>query len=148
MLFSVVFPLLIGSFGVLQNTINKKYAETLGMPAALIVNNIVLLSCSLLLFFAIRLVPSENLPEIFRQKETFTSVGVRHLIPGLLGFFIITCAPWAIERVGAVRVFIGIIAAQVVVSLLWDIFVDAVPVSPTRAVGAVLALVGALLATR
>lgn len=146
MLFSVVLPLMIGALGVLQNTFNRKYADTIGLPMALVVNNLVLLGLSIGLFWALRLVPEASLPEIFRHRSGF-AFSPRYILPGLFGMLIITTAPWAIQRVGATRVFIGIIAAQIVVSLLWDYF-EAEPVSGQRILGAALALAGALLAAR
>jgi uncharacterized membrane protein YdcZ (DUF606 family) len=148
MIYLFLFPLLIGAFGVLQNTVNKKVGDVIGLPSALVINNLVLLGCSLLLFFALRLAPEGSLPELFRQKGNFTDYGWKTLLPGLFGFFIITTAPWAIDRAGAARVFIGIIVAQVLVSLLWDYYAESIPVSPTRLAGAALALAGALLAVR
>jgi len=148
MLFSLFFPLIIGSFGVLQNTINRKIATTMGLPLALVINNLILLACSILLFFILRFAPAGWAPDIFREKNGLSAFTWVHFLPGLFGFFIIAIAPWAIERAGATRVFIGIIVAQIVVSLLWDFYVESMPVSPSRFAGAALALAGAFLAIR
>lgn len=146
-LFVVIFPLLIGGFGVLQNTLNKKIAENIGIPLALIINNLVLLSASLLFFFLLKLLPSESVPPLFQQKSGLSTVGWKILLPGMLGFFIICTAPYAIEKVGATKVFIGIIVAQIVVSMLWDYF-DSFPITTMRIIGALLALFGAILAIK
>jgi uncharacterized membrane protein YdcZ (DUF606 family) len=149
MLFILVLPLMIGAAGVLQNTINKKIGMQMGVPLALVLNNLILLACSTALYFTLRSLPQQSLPELFRAKENWGDLRWPILLlPGFFGFFIIATAPWAIERAGATRVFIGIIVAQIVVSILWDLLADAVPVSPMRLGGALLALVGALLAAR
>jgi len=148
MLHSFVLPLLIGAFGVLQNTLNKKIAGTMGLPLALVINSLVLLACGIGMVFAIRLLPAESVPEMFRAKGGLGEMSAKVLVPGLLGFFIVATAPWAIERAGATRVLIGIIVAQIVVSMLCNFYADGVPLQPTRLAGAALALAGAFLAIR
>lgn len=147
MLFSLLIPFLIGTCAVLQSGLNKKFAETMGLGSAILVNNIVILCVSAVAITITRLVPESALPELFRARSDW-SWQWKLLIPGSLAFVIITMAPWAISRAGATRVFIGIIAAQIVVSLLWDYWAEALPVSPSRMLGALLALAGALLAVR
>ncbi len=147
MIFSLFLPLLIGATGVLQNTLNRKIAAGIGLPLALLVNSFTLVLLSVALFFCLRLVPNENLPEIFRSRTEW-SLGWKNLLPGFFGFFIIATAPLAIGRVGATKVFIGVIVAQIIASILWDFYAEALPISSTRLIGAALALAGALLAVR
>lgn len=147
MLFSLLIPFLIGTCAVLQSGLNKKFAESMGLGSAILVNNLVILSVSVIAIVVTRLVPETALPELFRPRSGW-SYHWKLIFPGLLAFGIITLAPWAISRAGATRVFVGIIAAQVVVSLFWDYWVEALPASPTRLAGAALALAGALLAAR
>ena len=51
-----------------------------------------------------------------------------------------------LERVGATRVFIGVIAAQLVVSMLWDFYAEGLKISGWRIAGGALALAGSALA--
>jgi len=148
MIYSIILPLMIGAFGVLQNTLNKKLAGTMGLPMALVINNIVLLISALLFFFFIRLPGEDRVPEIFRTKLTESFWNVQYLVPGLLGFFIIVTAPWSIEKVGATKVFVMIIVAQVVTSLAWDYWVESSPMPPLRLAGALIAAIGAFIAVR
>lgn len=148
MLYSLLIPLAIGALGVLQNTVNKKLAESLGAPFAIAINGFVLFCFALLFFVAMRFVPEHALPELFKQKQSLSSVAWKALLPGLFGFLIIISAPSAIEKVGATRVFIGIIVAQIAASILWDYVAESIPASPTRILGAALALLGAILAAR
>lgn len=148
MLYSLVLPFLVGTFSVLQNAINKNISSRVSLPLSLLVNNAFVLLLSVLLFFAARAIPAESLPEIFRPKGSMADFSVRYLVPGLCGFLLITLAPWAIQRAGATRVFIGIVVAQIVMSMLWDFLVEAIPFTPTRLVGALLAVAGAILAAR
>jgi uncharacterized membrane protein YdcZ (DUF606 family) len=148
MIFTIALPLAIGCFGVLQNTVNRKIADGLGLPLALVLNNIVLLATSLLLFFALKLFGPEQLPDIFRPRPGLPPFSWYNLIPGLLGFFIIATAPWSIARVGATKVFIMVIMAQIVTSILWDYLAESTMIQPVRLIGAGLVAVGAYLAVR
>lgn len=141
-----MLPFVIGALGVLQNTINKKFAANPGIPIALLVNSLVMIVLSVGFYFVMRQFP-RNFP-LYQPVENTPSVGLWLLVPGLMGFFIIAACPFALERAGATRVFIAVIAAQIVVSLLWDRYMDAQTIEPQRLAGAALALAGALLAAR
>lgn len=143
----LILPALVGAAGVLQNTLNKRLADTMGLALALFVNSVVVLVLSGLLLLAARLAP-QSLPDLFRDRGGWGWGDPRILLPGLLGFAIITLAPLAIARIGATKVFIVVIVAQIVVSLLWDFYAESIPVSPVRLAGAALTLLGALLAVR
>jgi uncharacterized membrane protein YdcZ (DUF606 family) len=138
---------LIGGAGVLQNTFNQRIGNSLGLPLTLLMNSFVLFGSSLLLFLAVRYLPAGAVAELYQEKNV-TGFPWRALLPGLLGFFIVATAPYTIGKIGATRVFIAVIVAQIVVSLLWDLFAESIPVSPTRLAGAGLALLGAILAAR
>lgn len=146
MIVAVTLPLLIGALGVLQNTLNRAFAPGLGLAWVLLVNGAVLLVCGSLFFFALRMVPAESLPSMYRPVQGARAFQIFDILPGLFGFTIIALMPWTIERMGATRVFIGVIASQLVVSMLWDRAVDGQSVSTWRMVGGALALMGAALA--
>ncbi len=148
MIYSLLIPLAMGALGVLQNTVNKKVAMSFGVPLAIALNGVVLVFCAFSFFFLCRWIPESSLPDLFRQKESLSALNWRAFLPGLFGFLIIVCLPSAIEKVGATRVFIGIIVAQIAVSILWDYYAESIPVSPMRVFGALLALAGALIASR
>lgn len=148
MIYSIIIPLLIGSFGVLQNTLNKNIAANMGLPLALVINNIVLLLSSLFFFFILKLPGDDRLPGIFRTKLTENFWNPQYVVPGLLGFFIIVTAPWSIEKVGATKVFVMIIVAQVVTSLAWDYWVESTAMPPMRLAGALIAAIGAFIAVK
>jgi uncharacterized membrane protein YdcZ (DUF606 family) len=148
MIYSLILPLFVGSLTVLQNTLNKDVAARLSLQLSLLVNNLFVLALSVVLFITLAMVPPASLPDIFRPKGGFADFQWRYLATGLCGFLFITFTPWAVERAGAVRVFIGIVVAQIVVSMLWDYYAESLPLSTNRVLGALLALGGALLASR
>lgn len=142
-------PLMIGVLGVLQNTWNRQISQSLGIPIALIVNNLVLLACSLILFAIIKMLPANSLPNLFYEKEAWLStINWKNLLPGIAGILIIATAPVAIEKAGALKVFLGIIVAQIIMSIIWDYFVEEIPATPLRLAGALVTIIGAFLATR
>lgn len=148
MLYTILFPLVIGALGVLQNTVNKNVAQGVGMPIAILANGLVLFLCSIAFYFALLRMPQEGMPSLFQHKLSQGVLNWRILVPGILGFLIIASAPYCIERAGATKVFIGIIVAQILTSIAWDRFVEEISVTPVRLLGAGLAFIGALLAVR
>ncbi|RZA05934.1 MAG: hypothetical protein EOP11_11580 [Proteobacteria bacterium] len=148
MLYSLVLPLFVGTCSVIQNALNKQISNRISLPLSLLVNNLLVLLLSVALFFTLRLWPDDALPAMFRTRAGIQDFSLKFLVPGLCGFLLITLAPYAIEKAGATRVFIGIIVAQIVVSILWDFVAEAIPLSPTRLAGAALGLAGAWLASR
>jgi uncharacterized membrane protein YdcZ (DUF606 family) len=142
----ILISLVIGALGVLQNTLNKQYSASLGIGLTLLVNGIVVCACGLAFFLALRLIPAASLPELFRPVAAARGIRAYDLLPGLFGFLIIAACPWVIERLGATRVFIAIIAAQLVVSMMWDWSVEGLPPTAWRMAGGALALLGACLA--
>ena len=144
---ALAISLLMGVLGVLQNTLNKQYSLSLGMQWTILVNGLTLCACCAVFFFALRLAPSESLPVIFRPMAGARALHLYDLLPGIFGFLIIATLPWVLERQGATRVFIAIVAGQLVVSLLWDLFVEGSAVDAKRAAGTALALAGAIVAS-
>jgi len=143
----IVVSLLMGALGVLQNTLNKQHAASLGFGATILINGIVVCVSSFVLFFALRLLPLDSLPEIFRPLAASRALRPLDILPGVFGFLIIASLPWVIERQGAIRVFIAIIAGQIVMSVVWDLFVESSGLDWKRAMGAGLALLGVLVAS-
>lgn len=140
--------LLLGSLGVLQNTINRKIAAGWGLPITLVVNSVVMLVVSVTVFFLMRIPAETSLPEMLRPKTSLSGFSWLNLLPGIFGFIIISCIPIAVARIGATKIFIAIIGAQIVTSILWDFWFEGISVAPTRVLGAILAFIGALLTMR
>jgi uncharacterized membrane protein YdcZ (DUF606 family) len=147
MIAAYLVALIIGSLGVLQNTLNKQIGSSIGIPLALVINNLVLLSASILFLVTIRWLPEGALPELFQQKESLAP-RLALLVPGLMGFFIIATAPWAIGKVGALKVFLVIIVAQIVVSIAWDQWMEGIGLSAMKIAGVLLALLGTIIVVR
>jgi len=68
-------------------------------------------------------------------------------LPGVFGFLLVAGLPWAAHHVGTLRVFVGVVAAQMITSLAWDHFAESIPVTATRITGALLAIASVVLAS-
>lgn len=142
----VLLPLYLGFVAVLQGGLNRLIGRQWGLAGAVFMNNLVFLAAGLTLFIMAR-ASSHLLPEIFHDKGSFRNIQWWYAVPGLLGFSLVAGIPLAISRLGALKVFVGLVAAQMVASLLWDAMVEQVPLNAYRIAGAVMAAGGALIAT-
>ncbi|MEC9440167.1 MAG: DMT family transporter [Myxococcota bacterium] len=139
-----VLPLLVGTVTVLQGTLNRKMGLEMGLGSALALNSVIVLFLGLGLYGGVRAFPG-FFPEVFHGEFRFEKVAWWMILPGIFGFCIIAGIPWAISKLGAAKVFVGIVVAQVTVSMLWDTLVDGKPLSWMRLAGALLAIVGVAL---
>lgn len=67
------------------------------------------------------------------------------ILPGICGLAVVLGLPWAIGQIGALKVFLILVAAQMVSSAFWDIAIEGVPLNGYRIAGIGLAVSGALL---
>ncbi len=142
----LLIPLAVGAMTVLQGTLNRQMSESMGLGSAIFLNSVVVVALVPAFYALVRAQPSW-LPAIFAGSPDLSRVAWWMIVPGIFGFCIIAGIPWAISRVGAARVFVGIVVAQLVVSLLWDALVAGQPVTLARGGGAALAVIGVILAT-
>jgi transporter family-2 protein len=144
MQWSLLLPVLLGVASVLQAGFNRQISRSHGLPSAVLLNTCVLLSVALALFFWSRTSP-ESLPAALRPAQRTGSPALWYVLPGLFGFCLVAGIPLAISRVGALKVFVLVIGAQLTASLLWDAWVEARPVNAVRVVGAAISCLGAVL---
>ena len=139
-------PLLVGTIIVLQGTLNRQLGAVMGLGTAVLLNAAVVMAAAVVFFLSVRSAP-DSFPELFRGSYAPGTFSPWMLLPGVFGFLIIAGVPWAISRLGAARVFVAVVVAQLVVSLLWDGLTGAAPISWQRVVGAGLAIAGVALAS-
>lgn len=145
-LFSLL-PALLGVASVLQAVLNRRIAVSWGLAAAALLNSAVLLAAAVGVFVWSRKMPAA-FPAGFAAPAVLGSGSWWFLVPGVLGLSLVMGLPYAVGRLGAGAVFIMLIGAQIVTSLLWDFAVEGRPLAGMRIAGAVLALVGAALTAR
>ncbi|MBI4403226.1 MAG: DMT family transporter [Deltaproteobacteria bacterium] len=140
----LMIPLFLGICIVLQGALNREIARNWGLAGAVFLNNLVFLMLGLVLFLTVRKVPN-IFPDVFRDRGAFGMVYWWYLLPGILGFAIVTGAPWAMSRIGAFHFVVLVIAAQMVAGLAWDATVNGLPLTTVRTLGAMLGIAGAVL---
>lgn len=143
----LLFPIVLGAFAVLQGTLNRRVAELWGLAPTVALNTGVFLVASMLMWFAVRSSP-DRFPPIFRDRLDPSSFSWWFLLPGILGFALVAGIPWAIAKLGALQVFVGIVAAQMMVSVLWDAKFEQIPLTGSRVAGALLAIGAVVLVNR
>lgn len=143
-MFFFLIPLTIGAVGVLQGTVNRAIGQSIGLAPALTLNSILVLGIALGFHGIVRWRP-EWFPELFHDRFAFDQLAPWMILPAIFGFCIIGGLPWAISKLGAARVFLAVIVAQVIVSIAWDALVEKKPVSMMRIGGALLTVAGVAL---
>jgi transporter family-2 protein len=140
----VLLPGFLGLAAVLQAGLNRQVMGAWGLAQAALLNTLVLLAAVAVLLLVIRFRPGA-LPELFLARGGLAEVRWWWLLPGLCGFALVTCIPFAIPKLGAFPVFLGILAGQLIASLAWDAVMEGRPLTPSRVCGALLAVAAAAL---
>jgi len=144
-MFSVLFiPVSLGIASVLQNTLNRQIGYKWGLPTTILFNAFIFVFCGVVLVAMARVFP-EKFSGIFSAKDEGLSFKWWYFLPGVFGYSIILGLPYAMTELGALKVFVGFVAAQVITSLLWDGFVDGIEMTAYRVLGATLSIAGVVL---
>ena len=121
-------------------------ADSLGYSASLFINGLFFLFFNLIFFVFVFLRP-KALPGEFAIQWAFGDFRWWWILPGFMGFALVMGLALSVGRIGAVQTFVISIVAQVFASILWDLFEGDHEINKLRLVGAMVALVGAVLAT-
>lgn len=140
----LLIPLFIGAVAVLQGTLNREMANIMGLGSAILVNSILVLFLGGGIYALARFRP-EWVPELFRGELVWDKMTWWMVLPAIFGFCIIAGIPWAMSKLGASKVVVAMVVAQIVVSMLWDLLVDHKPLGWMRVVGGLLAIAGVVL---
>lgn len=142
--FAVVLSFFLGFFGVLQAALNKQISLAWGLGRALFFNSIVIAVMALLFLYMTK-PETSPLPEIYHNRGAWTDVKLWYFIPAFFGFYIVGVIPYTFQQLGALKTMLIIIAAQIVVGMFWDLWVEKIPVTLPRVLGSLLTFVGVLL---
>jgi transporter family-2 protein len=143
---AILFSVMAGMFAVVQSGLNKIISDDWGFSSALLLNGTVFLVFNLLLFLAVYLQPG-LFPAEFRLQGSINNFKLWWILPGICGFMLVLGLAVAFSQVGAVQAIVICIAAQIICSLLWDVFVGGQQVGMIRIVGTVVTFVGAFIST-
>ncbi|MBL8678280.1 MAG: DMT family transporter [Myxococcales bacterium] len=142
----LALAVLVGVASVIQAALNRRISAAWGLPAAIVLNALVLVTCATILYALSRAGATPS--ELFRPKpEAFSNPRWWYLLPGLLGLVIVAALPLAISKVGALQIFVTVVAGQMLAGLVWDKIVEGVAITPSRVAGVLLVIVGAAIAS-
>lgn len=131
-------PFSLGIIGVLQAAVNKNVAKLWGVPGAVLFNSMVLLPIALISWWFFGKSSAD-------QGFDFSVFRWWFLIPGVFGFLLVTLFPIAMTNLGALNVFVGAVAAQMLMSFIWDWKVEGVEFSWIRLSAALMSVFAAIL---
>lgn len=138
-----IFAFGLGAVAVLQGGLNRLISEKLSLGATVLLNALVFLTVALVYwFFAERSSGQSGLSGVGGFKPEWW-----YLIPGVLGAIFVFGIPWAIPQIGALRVFLCIVAGQMVVSIIWDKLAENRSPDLQGVLGALLAVAGVVVAS-
>ena len=139
-----LFSLGLGFAAVLQGGINRHASGKFGLTSVILLNNAVIFVAGLALFAVVKFMPA-NFPDFFKPRAASGSFSWWYILPGLLGLCLVAGIPFAISKIGALRVFVGIVTGQMIVSMIWDACIEGIPVTTIRLASAGLTIAGVVL---
>ena len=143
---SMLIPLVIGCVGILQGTINRQVANHIGVAQATLISNVFTLLICIVFYFLVITTPS-LVPDFFQIKAPITTFKWWFIFPPIFGFCIVAGMPFAFAKLGAVKVSVLLIAAQMVTSVVWDIYVEDIGINLMKFAGIIFALISVVFIT-
>lgn len=143
---TILIPIVLGCLGILQGTINKEVSQYVGVSQAILFTNVgSIFFCTAFYFFVKHY--AQHVPEMFHIKAPLTYFRWWFIFPALMGFLIVGGMPFAISELGAVKVTVGLIAAQMLTSVVWDIWIENIELNVMKVFGIFFALLSVIFVT-
>ena len=146
LIFPILIPLILGAIGILQGGLNRQISSHIGIAQATLISNAVTVIICIAFFLIVKNYPS-LFPEIFHLKAPLSTYKWWYIFPAIFGFLIVAGLPYAISEIGAVKVTILLVVAQMIISVFWDLFVEGIPFSLTKFIGLLMAFASVILIT-
>ncbi len=143
---TIIIPLFLGCIGILQGAINRQVSMQIGLAQASLITNLATVVMCTVFYFIVKKNPL-FFPAFFQVKADFITYKWWFIFPPIFGFLIVSGMPYAISEIGAVKVTVGLIAAQMITSVAWDYFVDNITLNPLKIGGIIFALLSVTLIT-
>ena len=143
---SMLIPIVIGCVGILQGTINRQVANHIGVAQATLLSNVLTVVICIGFYFLVKTSPS-LVPDFFHIKAPITTFKWWFIFPPIFGFCIVAGMPFAFAKLGAVKVSVLLIAAQMSTSVIWDIFVEDIGINLMKLAGIIFALISVVFVT-
>ena len=142
---ALLVPVVLGVFTLLQATLNRELARVWGLAPAAVLNMLVALSLGSVVL-AVDLSRGAD-QGLFRVHIDLSLMRWWWVLPGCFGCALVFGLPWAVDKLGALPVFVVLVAGQLCASAAWDRWVADVPLSTPRVLAALLALASVVLAS-
>ena len=143
---SMLIPIVIGCVGILQGTINRQVANHIGVAQATLLSNVLTVVICIGFYFLVKTTPS-LVPDFFQIKAPITTFKWWFIFPPIFGFCIVAGMPFAFAKLGAVKVSVLLIAAQMATSVVWDIFVEDIGINLMKLAGIIFAFISVVFVT-
>jgi transporter family-2 protein len=143
---SMLIPLLIGCVSILQGTLNRQVATHIGVAQATLITNAVTFMICIGFYFVVKSMP-HLVPEFFQVKAPITTYKWWFILPPIFGFCIIAGMPFAFAKLGAVKVTVLLVAAQMATSVVWDIYVEDIGINLMKFAGIIFAIISVIFIT-
>jgi transporter family-2 protein len=143
---TILLPLIIGCCGILQGAFNRQVSTIIGVGQATLITNIGTFIIATCFYFFVKSY-SHLFPDFFQIKAPITTYRWWFILPPIFGFLIIAGIPFAIAKLGAVKVTVGLIAAQMITSIAWDIVVEGLTLNLMTVIGIVFAFLSVTFIT-
>jgi len=134
-----LIPIAIGFAGIFQGGVNRNMSDDIGLAQSILIGNLIIVLYSVVLYLWIQKSP-ESFPAFMRVKESLLSFKWWYVFPSIFGFIIVAGIPYGIFKLGAVKTTVIIVAAQMLASVLWDLFVEKTPLGLYKSLGLLFAL--------
>lgn len=131
---TIFLPLIIGCLGILQGAMNRLVSNHIGVSQASLITNIGSMIICIAFYYVVK-ANEQMFPVLYQIKAPLSTYKWWFIFPALFGFLIVAGIPFAIAKLGAVKVTVGLIAAQMVTSVVWDIFVEDISLNLLKMIG-------------
>lgn len=135
----ILLAVVLGALAVLQVVINRQIAMRWGLAPAVLLNASVLTAAAAVFYIVARTQSVGSFA--FRANPALADLRWWWILPGLFGFVLVTCLPWATHHIGFQRVFVALVASQMATSVVWDLVVEKIPFTAPVGIAVVLAVV-------
>lgn len=143
---TILLPIILGCVGILQGAFNGQISNTIGVAQATLITNIGTVIICIAFYYWVRSY-AHLFPDFFQIKAPITTYKWWYIIPPIFGFIIVAGMPLAIAKLGAVKVTVGLIAAQMITSVLWDLLVAGISLNVMKMAGIVFAFLSVAFIT-
>lgn len=143
---TILLPILLGCVGILQGALNGQISSTIGVAQATLITNVGTIIICAVFYFWVRAY-AHLFPDFFQIKAPLSTYKWWYIFPPVFGFIIVAGMPLAIAKLGAVKVTVGLVAAQMITSVLWDIMVQDIALNSMKVIGIVFAFLSVTFIT-